>query len=210
MAVTLSTEDRLAIYDLYARYAWALDEGGVGPIRLDKYYYNFGLHFARNTASVASLADLDPDALARAGVSPDSAARLIQVLGGLHVPVTMGGIPRDRTTTTISYLERFDIAPEPRPATQPRGPTIAATVIGKYSQSEALSLSPTVAAASAGKNTNALGGIQGLYTRFFGKDNLHTGRCLLNSCSICSTVAIRPSLMSLRPRSIPASSSDVG
>ncbi len=29
LAVDLSTEDRLAIYDLYARYAWALDSGDI-------------------------------------------------------------------------------------------------------------------------------------------------------------------------------------
>ena len=148
----------------------AFDEGGVGAFRLDRYYYNFGLHVARNTASVASLSDLDADALARAGVSPDSALRLISLLGGLQVPLTVSGIPHARTTTTVSYLERFDRAPDPTPANQPRGPTIAATVIGKYAESEALSLTPTLAPASSGKTTNGLAGVQGLYTRYFGSD----------------------------------------
>ncbi|MGH7620512.1 MAG: hypothetical protein ACREPM_25125, partial [Gemmatimonadaceae bacterium] len=148
----------------------ALDEGGVGAFRLDKYFYNFGIHVARNTADVSSLTDLDADALSRAGVSRDSALRLISLLGGYQVPLTVSGIPHARTTSTISYLERFDKAPEPTPANRPRGPVVAATVIGKYSEAEALSLTPTLSPASSGKTTNALAGVQGLYTRYFGKD----------------------------------------
>ncbi|MEO7084350.1 MAG: carboxypeptidase-like regulatory domain-containing protein, partial [Gemmatimonadaceae bacterium] len=63
----------------------SLDEGGSGPYRLDKVFYNFGAHLNRNTSSISSLADLDADALAAAGISPDSAARALGVLNGLHI-----------------------------------------------------------------------------------------------------------------------------
>ncbi|HEX3868699.1 MAG TPA: carboxypeptidase-like regulatory domain-containing protein, partial [Gemmatimonadaceae bacterium] len=148
----------------------AADEGGTGAFRLDKLFYNFGVHVARQTAAVSTLADLDPNALADAGIAPDSAERLTQLLGGYHVPITMGGIPRDRTTTTVSYLERFDLAPPLTPPSQAPGPIRSATVYAKYAESEAASLSPTIAPASSGKATSGLFGVQGLYSRFFGKD----------------------------------------
>jgi hypothetical protein len=148
----------------------ALDEGGTGAYQLDKYYYNFGVHAARQTSSVASLADLDPDALARAGIAPDSAARLAQVLSSMRLPLGASGIPNGRRTTTLSFIDRIDRAASPTPRTAPPGPVLAATVFGKFAQSDALSLSPTVEPSASGKSTNALAGVQGLYSRFFGHD----------------------------------------
>src|SRR5262249_11717892 len=84
----------------------ALDEGGVGAYAWDKWYYNLGIHFARRTASVASLGSLDDDALLRAGIAPDSASRLVQIAGALGIPVASSGIATARTTTTASFMER--------------------------------------------------------------------------------------------------------
>ncbi|HVX41315.1 MAG TPA: carboxypeptidase-like regulatory domain-containing protein [Gemmatimonadaceae bacterium] len=149
----------------------ALDEGGQGAYKLDAIWYNFGAHFARQTASTSSLLDLDPGALTRAGISPDSAAHLISLLQSMHVPVTTGGIPDARTTTTASFIERIDRAPAP--PTKPNGPpgaTLALTGFGRYSLSQASSLSPTALPAFSGKTTNAMAGIQGLYSTYFGHD----------------------------------------
>src|SRR2546430_16430799 len=44
----------------------------------------------------------------------------------------------------------------------------------------------------------------------FGEDDLHAGRCLSNSRSTCSRVAVLPSPAALSPRSIPASSAGGG
>ncbi|MDB4878429.1 MAG: hypothetical protein JWM41_4875 [Gemmatimonadetes bacterium] len=148
----------------------ALDEGGTGAYKLDKYYYNFGIHAARQTASVASLAELDPEALARAGIAPDSAARLAQVLGTMHVPLGGRGIPDSRRTTTLSFIDRVDRAQSPRPPSAAPAPILAATLFGRVAQSEALSLAPTIEPSSAGKSIGTLAGVQGLYSRFFGHD----------------------------------------
>lgn len=149
----------------------ALDEGGQGAYKLDALWYNFGAHFARQTAATSSLLDLNPDALTRAGISPDSAAHLISLLQGMHVPVTTGGIPDARTTTTASFIERIDRAPAP--PTKPNGPpgsTFAVTGYGRYSLSQASSLSPTALPAFSGKTTAATAGVQGLSSRYFGKE----------------------------------------
>ncbi len=148
----------------------ALDEGGTGAYKLDKYYYNFGIHLARQTASLASLAALDPEALSRAGIAPDSAVRLAQVLGAMHIPLSAGGIPGGRRTTTVSAIDRIDRAAAPRPASAPPGPVVAVTVFGKVSQSEAVALSPIAEPSSSGTSTSTLAGVQGLYSAFFGHD----------------------------------------
>jgi hypothetical protein len=148
----------------------ALDEGGTGAFRLDKYFYNFGVHAVRQTAPVSTLADLDPAALATAGISVDSAEHLVQLLGSMGIPLTTSGIPRQRTTTSASYVERFDLAPAPTPPNGVPGSTRALTLYGRYSRSEAQTLTPTAVPGFSGATTTAMGGVQGLYAKFFGKD----------------------------------------
>jgi len=147
----------------------AVDEGGTGPFLLDRLYYNFGIHVARQTASVASLGHLDPAALATYGVASDSAARLVQTLGALGVPLAGGSIPTARTTTTVSFLDRIDRAPHVVRAGVP-GSTLALTTFGKYAETDGFTLAPPVAPGFAGKRTTGLLGAQGLYTRYFGRE----------------------------------------
>ncbi len=149
---------------------FSLDEGGTGAFKLDKWYYNFGAHVARNHSSVASLSELDADALARASISADSAARLVRLLAGAGIPIGASGIPTARTTNTFSILERIDRAPAPTVGTAAPGPVMGTTFFGKYSQADAQSLGPTVAPSFAGKSTSGLLGVQGIYSRYFGKD----------------------------------------
>lgn len=146
----------------------AIDEGGVGAYALDKLFYNFGVHAARQMAPVASLGDLDAAALTHAGLSPDSAARVVALLDRIHIPVKTSH--DERTTSTVSFIERVDRAPSPSIANGPPGSTLALTGFGRYSQSDATTLGPTVTAAFAGRSTSAMVGAQGLYSRYFGHD----------------------------------------
>ena len=146
----------------------ALDEGGVGAFRLDKLFYNFGIHAARQTAPVSTLADLDPGALATAGISVDSAQHLVQLLSSIGVPLTTSGIPRSRTTSTVSYIERFDLAPPPTPPSGVPSSIRALTAFGRYARSEAQTLAPTAVPGFAGASTAAMGGVQGLFAKYFG------------------------------------------
>jgi hypothetical protein len=85
-----------------------LGGGARGALSLDKYFYNIGYQGSINRASVSSLLDLDDEALASAGISRDSAARLVQILGAQGVPLTVGGVPDHRTTKSASFAGRFD------------------------------------------------------------------------------------------------------
>ncbi|HEY2165132.1 MAG TPA: hypothetical protein VGH04_14125, partial [Gemmatimonadaceae bacterium] len=145
-----------------------LGNAGTGAFSLDKYFYDYGFQASRQTADVQSLLALDADALLHAGISPDSAFRLTQILGAQHIPVTRGGIPSQRTTTNANFIERFDRRLPAPPAGATPAPAWDVLVGADYSETSAGSLSPTVLPATTGKNVNGGGFLQGLYSRYFG------------------------------------------
>lgn len=146
-----------------------LGGGKNGPLSLDKYFYSAGYQASIARAPVSSLLDLDPDALVHAGISPDSAFRLTQILGAAHVPLTVGGIPDQRTTFSGSFLERFDyLLPNPPPGKTP-APTWNALVGLNYSETRGSSLTPTAPPATTGRNRVGGGLLQAIYSRYFGK-----------------------------------------
>ncbi len=147
-----------------------LQVGGArsGALLLDKYFYNFGGSATMNRAPVSSLLDLDSDALTHAGISPDSAVRLTQLLAAQGIPLTRGGIPDQRTTVSGNFVSRFDYAlPAPPPGRTPP-PQWSGVVLGNYSETRAGSLSPVSLPANTGKSSNGGGQVQGMYSRYFG------------------------------------------
>lgn len=143
-----------------------LSLGGSGALVLDRAFYNYGAQLSRRAADAASLLDADALALGRIGVSADSAARLVQLLGGLGVPVTAGGVPRARTTTTASFTERFDRLTAPATPGGTPGPSWTGTVYARYSGTEASGLSPVASPAFTGRTTALLGAVQGQHARY--------------------------------------------
>jgi hypothetical protein len=150
-----------------------LSEGGTGAYALDKLYYNYGIQASRRTASIASLADLDAAALSLSGVSRDSAARLIQTLGALHIPVNIAGVSPRLVTNSVSFTERIDH----QLPTVPRGsvplPAWALSTVVSYANSDPSSLSPISPTTTGGTTSSASGFLQGQYTRYFGKDGAY-------------------------------------
>jgi hypothetical protein len=146
-----------------------LGDVGSGAFSLDKYFYNYGLQASRQTADVSSLLDVDADALAHAGIAPDSAFRLNQILAAAHIPLTRGGIPSQRTNTNVQFVERFDRAlPNPAPGATP-APAFNFLVGANYAESAASSLSPIALPATTGKTTTGGGFAQGQFSKYFGK-----------------------------------------
>ena len=146
-----------------------LSDTRFGAFSLDKYFYNYSIQASRQTASVSSLLALDADALTHAGISADSARRLTQLLSAAQIPVGVGGIPSQRTTTSALFLGRFDRAVPNLSPDRPPPPIYSLVVGGNYQQSEALGLSPVALPANSGKATNGGGFLQGIYARNFGK-----------------------------------------
>lgn len=143
--------------------------GGAGPVVLDQYFYNYGLQLSRNTAPTASLLSLDADALSHAGLAPDSAARLVQLLSANHVPLTAASADA-RRITSATLMERIDHAPSAVITGKMPARTWSLTGYGRYARSESNTLSPAATPASAGATTTGGAALQGIYSAYFGTD----------------------------------------
>ncbi|HEV8217088.1 MAG TPA: TonB-dependent receptor, partial [Gemmatimonadaceae bacterium] len=84
-----------------------------GPIVFDKVFYNLAAQIGRRSSDLQSLVTSDAFVLQRVGVSRDSVARLLNVLGTRGVPFSTNTVPADRLTDNVSLLGRLDWTPSP-------------------------------------------------------------------------------------------------
>jgi hypothetical protein len=147
--------------------------GGDGPLTADdRMFYSYGAQYSHRNAGIATLANASADLLQHAGVSHDSVARLMQIAGASRIPI--GAASPSLSTDDASFILRLDHAPfnwantPPTPSPQ----TIALTTYAKWTRSTSLSLGPTVTPDHGGENWRAIGMIEGLYSRYWGKDYL--------------------------------------
>ncbi|CAN5916672.1 hypothetical protein BH11GEM2_BH11GEM2_22200 [soil metagenome] len=105
--------------------------------------YNMAVDLARNTSDPATLLDADAAALLRAGVSPDSVARLVAVAGPLGLAGAVG-LPANRQHDALSWLGRFD-------DTRDTLSTRALTTYAGYTRDGALGFGPTSARSTSGE-----------------------------------------------------------
>ena len=82
--------------------------GADGELIRSALTYNVALDVARSASEPATLLAMDPNALASAGVSRDSVARLIALAGPLGLPLSGAGVPAQRSHDAISWLGRLD------------------------------------------------------------------------------------------------------
>jgi len=157
-----------------------LNLGGDGPLTGDdRLFYSYGAQYTHRNAGIATLADASADLLKHAGVSRDSVARLMQIAGAARIPI--GASSPSLSTDDASFIMRLDHAPfnwantPPTPSPQ----TIALTTYAKWTRSTSLSLGPTVTPDHGGDNWRAIGMIEGLYSRYWGKDYLSDVRSSL-------------------------------
>jgi hypothetical protein len=154
--------------------------GGDGPLTADdRLFYSYGAQYAHRTAGIATLADASADLLQFAGVSHDSVSRLLQIAHNAGIPIGAGA--PSLTTDDASFIARFDHAPFNWAATPPTPSpqTMALTAYGKWSRATSLSLGPTATPEHGGDNWRAIGVMQGLYSRYWGKDYLSEVRSTL-------------------------------
>ena len=82
-----------------------------GPIRADKSFYNASYSAQRTFADMLTLLNTSPVGLQSAGVSADSAARLIAILRSKGVPVSIERGPTLRATDNLNYQTNIDFTP---------------------------------------------------------------------------------------------------
>jgi hypothetical protein len=113
--------------------------------------YNVALDVAHSTSDPATLLDADAAALLRAGVAPDSVARLVAIASPLGL-ASIGGLPANRQHDAVSWLGRFD-------DTRDTLSTRALTSYAGYTKDGALGFGPTSAPSVGGeRRERSLGG----------------------------------------------------
>lgn len=118
--------------------------GADGELIRQALTYNIALETAYNSSEPATLFSADVGALARAGVSPDSVARLAANAAALGLRLSGGGIPSNQQRDMVSWLGRLD---DTRDSLRTRALT---TVIG-FNREGALGFGPLVAASAGGE-----------------------------------------------------------
>jgi hypothetical protein len=106
--------------------------------------YNVALDVSRAASAPSTLVSADADALLRAGVAPDSVARLIAIATPLGIPLTGDGVPSNREHSAITWLGRLD---DTRDTLQTRALT---TLVG-VTRDGAIGFGPLAAPAAAGE-----------------------------------------------------------
>ncbi len=106
--------------------------------------YNVALDVSRAASVPSTLVSADADALLRAGVAPDSVARLIAIATPLGIPLVGRDVPSDRERSAITWLGRLD---DTRDTLQTRALT---TIVG-VTRDGAIGFGPLAAPAAAGE-----------------------------------------------------------
>ena len=121
--------------------------------------YNVAFDLGRTTSDAVSLFDADREALRRAGVSPDSVARLALVAGPMGLPAPLANNLRQRTS--FAWLGRID---DTRDTMQTRALT---SYVG-YSRDAALGVGPLTARVAGAERDETTYGAQLTLGRYFG------------------------------------------
>ncbi|MBW7933418.1 MAG: carboxypeptidase regulatory-like domain-containing protein, partial [Gemmatimonadaceae bacterium] len=82
--------------------------GANGELIRQALTYNAAVDLTRSRSDLSTLATADAAALARAGVSPDSVARLASAAQSLGIPLRAAGAPADRERSVVTWLGRLD------------------------------------------------------------------------------------------------------
>ena len=115
--------------------------------------YNVAVDIGRSTSDPATLLDADADALLRAGVAPDSVARLVAVAGPLGLAAGPRSVPGNRQHDAVSFLSRLD-------DTRDTLATRALTTYAGYTHDGALGFGPLSAPSASGERKEQTYGAQ--------------------------------------------------
>lgn len=82
-----------------------------GPIRMDKAFYNSSYSGQRTFSDLLTLLNTSPIGLNAVGVSADSVARMLSILRGKGVPVSVARTPSFRATDQATLQTNVDLVP---------------------------------------------------------------------------------------------------
>ncbi|NUS98995.1 MAG: carboxypeptidase regulatory-like domain-containing protein [Gemmatimonadaceae bacterium] len=148
--------------------------GGDGELIRQALTYNVALDVARSISSPATLVDADQATLLRAGISPDSVARLRAVAGPLGL-LSTSGVPLDRTRDQVTWLGRLD---DTRDTLQTR----ALLTYAGVTKTGAVGFGPLAAPAAGGEQRDNTLGAQLVFGAYVGQ-----GRYTLNETRLAAS-----------------------
>lgn len=137
--------------------------GADGELIRKALTYNVAVDLSRSTSEPVTLLDADADALLRAGVAPDSVARLVALAGPVGLTLTGDNVPSLRRRDGVIWLGRLD---DTRDTMQTR----ALTTYVEYKKDGALGFSALAAPSSAGERRERILGTQLTFGNFVGRD----------------------------------------
>jgi hypothetical protein len=123
--------------------------------------YNVALDVGRTNSDPATLLSADASAWQRAGVAPDSIARIKQVASTLGLPIVGANIPSARTQNSLTWLGRLD---DVRDSLR----TLSLTTYASRTSNGALAFGPLTAPAAGGASTDLSYGGQFVLSQFVG------------------------------------------
>jgi hypothetical protein len=155
--------------------------GADGPVTWEnKHFYNVGVQADRRSSHFASLMTADPRLLARVGVAPDSAARLVEAMRFVNAPVTSTAIPGAHTTDNVSFIARLERTPTDMKTLTPVKVTYGVLAFGALAHDRAININALGTPGRGRQSSQQSGGVQGVYSRFLKKDYLNETRTSLS------------------------------
>jgi hypothetical protein len=118
--------------------------GADGELIREALTYNVALDVGRSSSTPATLLDASADALERAGIAPDSVARVLALAAPLGIPLSGGRVPGSRQHDAVTWLGRLD---DTRDSLQTR----ALTSYAGYTRDGAVGVGPLAAPAASGE-----------------------------------------------------------
>lgn len=110
----------------------SLGGAAAGPIKMDKLFYNTSFQLDRRLQDLQTLTNSNDVGFQAAGVSADSVQRLLEILTGESVPISVAGYDPQRINTRFSALNSIDFVPQ----NSSRGSTYAFTLSANMNRTE--------------------------------------------------------------------------
>ena len=149
--------------------------GADGELIRQAMTYNVAVDVARASSEPATILDASVETLLRAGIAPDSVARLVAIAGSLGLPLAGAGIPSSRQRDAVTWLGRLD-------DTRDSLSTRTLTTYAGYTREGALGFTPLAAPAAASERRERTVGGQLVWGTFVGP-----GRYILTETKLAAS-----------------------
>jgi hypothetical protein len=135
-----------------------------GPLKYNQSFYNFSYQGGRRANDLQTLLNTGALGLQTSGIASDSVTRLLGIMQGLAVPVTVGRPNTSRLSDQGSILGAFDLAPPSSRA----GSAYNLTLSGSWNRMTPVSNLQSELPAHSGDRTNWSAGAQFRHSTYFG------------------------------------------